>query len=141
MSLFPHFLFHLIHGNVGAVQHVIHLLVVFAGVRNTVSKGSLLIDNRDFGNGLLHTFRTNDSALLIRFRTNDHKLVATHTEKQVRFGGMDWIVLDQTEGRQLLLSKYALKGFKFGDDKRKRIHYEGEGYYYTFNCTLEMSLH
>ena len=93
---------------------------------------------------LLTKAETNgDRELLFRIwrETEDEKIRFSvyedliRSEKQVRFGGMDWIVLDQTEDRQLLLSKYALKGFKFGDDKSKRIHYEGEGYYYTFNCT------
>ena len=89
-----------------------------------------------------------DRRLLFRIwrETNDDKIrfavyeKLIRSEKQVRFGGMEWIVLDQVEDRQLLLRKYALDGFRYGDGNNKQINYEGEGCYYTFNCTWGISL-
>lgn len=72
----------------------------------------------------------------IRFAAYENLI---RSEEQISFGGMEWIVLDKTEDRQLLLSKYALKGFVFGQTDFRKKHYEGENYYYTIHCAWEMS--
>ena len=92
--------------------------------------------------------KSGDRELLFRiYRETDDKKIRLavyeeliRPEKQVSFGGMDWIILDQAGDRQLLLSKYALDGFEFGRNTFQQKNYIGDGQYYTINCSWELSL-
>ena len=107
-----------------------------------------VFSTQDAGNFLKKAEENGDRQLLFRIyrETKDDKIRCAayedliRSEKQVSFGGMEWIVLDQLADRQLLLRKYALKDFQFGEAAFKHIHYEGEGYYYTMTCSWELSL-
>lgn len=84
---------------------------------------------------------TDDPALLCRYyrQTRAHETrfaiaeKITAPEPRMQFGGMDWFVLEETEGRKLLLSRYLLeKCLPYDDGLEPKKNYEGEGYYITY---------
>ena len=57
----------------------------------------------------------------------------TRSAPTVTFGGIDWIVLKEEEGRKLLLAKYLpLDRLPFARSLRSTKQYEGEGWYITY---------
>ena len=92
-------------------------------------KTARLVKKTDDAAQLLEYYRKTERGD-VRFAIYD-KLAAR--ERIVSFGGMDWIVLKEENGRRLLQARYLTEeALPFAKDLEVKVEYEGDGHYYTY---------
>ncbi len=101
LSSSVHLLLALVHGSVGAVEHLVHVFVHLAGIGDAVSEGDLLVYDGDIAYRLLHAFGTDQGSLPVGVGAKHHELVATHAEQHIGFAEQVLAGLDHGAEQQV----------------------------------------
>ena len=67
------------------MEHVVHVLVVVAGMRNAIRKRNRLVHDSHALHGLEHTIGANKRTALVGIGAQHHEFVTAHSEQQIGF--------------------------------------------------------